>query len=76
MERYATYKLALAILTARRCQQTAALPAAVPERLLTMQADDGGWITDYDGSGRRLGKTNVETTSLAILAVEGQCSAH
>jgi hypothetical protein len=37
---------------------------------LAQQAKDGGWITDYDQNGKPRGKANVETTSLAILAME------
>lgn len=70
MERYATYKLSLAVLAAHRCQQATECPAAVLEKLLQLQTDSGGWVTDYDAAGRPLGKANVETTSLAILAVE------
>ena len=70
MARYATYKLSLAVLAAHRCQQATELPAAVLEQLLQLQTDSGGWVTDYDAAGRPLGKANVETTSLAILAVE------
>jgi hypothetical protein len=34
------------------------------------QQKDGGWITDYDAERKPLGLANVETTSLAILALE------
>ncbi len=70
MDRYATYKLALAVLAAHRCQQAAELPAAVLQQLLELQTDTGGWVTDYDAAGGPVGKANVETTCLAILAVE------
>ena len=67
---YATYKLALAVLAAARLdKQSDALPAVL-ERLLAQQGRDGGWITDYDKIGKPVGMANVETTSLAILAVE------
>ena len=67
---YATYKLALALLAARAVE--AAFPAgpAVRDRLLAMQAADGGWVTDYDRSRKPAGVANVETTSLAVLALD------
>lgn len=65
---YATYKLALALIAANRLAADA--PSGTRERLLAMQQDDGGWITDYDAAGKRVGKANVETSSLAILALE------
>lgn len=65
---YAVFKLALALISADRLGRTG--DPAIAERLLALQSDDGGWITDYDPSGRQIGKANVETTSLAILAVE------
>ena len=39
-------------------------------RLLALQAPSGGWITDYLSDGTPVGKANVETTCLAILALE------
>jgi hypothetical protein len=38
--------------------------------LLTLQDDSGGWITDYDATGKKLGVANVETTCLTILGIE------
>jgi hypothetical protein len=67
---YATYKLALCLLTAERLRISCEFRQAVLERLLRQQADDGGWITDYDAQGRPRGLANVETTSLAILALD------
>ena len=43
---------------------------AMRVRLLKMQADTGGWITDYKPDGTPVGMANVETTSLAILALD------
>jgi hypothetical protein len=40
------------------------------KKLLARQADDSGWITDYDRQGNRRGMANVETTSLAVLALD------
>ena len=45
-------------------------PPALLERLLSLQADSGGWITDYDATGKPIGLANVETTCMAILAIE------
>jgi hypothetical protein len=66
----ATFKLALAAIAARRLCPPAAVPPALIDRLRSLQEDSGGWITNYDASGRRVGVANVETTCLAILAIE------
>ena len=44
-------------------------------RLLAMQREDGGFVTDYDDKGKPIGQANVETTSLAILALDGEVGA-
>ena len=67
---YATYKLALALVTAARLGEHPEAHATIMKRLLAQQAKNGGWITDYDRDGKPVGVANVETTSLAILAVE------
>ena len=67
---YATYKLALAVLAAQKLNERPAALRAILDQLLAQQAKDGGWITDYDKDGKPVGVGNVETTSLAILAVE------
>ncbi len=67
---YATYKLALALIAAHKFNERPAAFAAIVDRLLAQQAKGGGWITDYDTNGKPVGMANVETTSLAILAVE------
>lgn len=69
-ELYATYKLALALQAARRFALSSPALTAVRERLLHMQAASGGWITDYQRNGTPVGMANVETTSLAILALD------
>jgi len=66
--RYATYKLALALLAARHLGQTPVVLNDIRSRLLAAQADTGGWLTDYRPDGAVISLTNVETTSLAILA--------
>ena len=66
--RYATYKLALAILAARHLDQPM-LPA-IRTRLLAAQATSGGWRTDYLPNNMMIGLANVETTCLAILAID------
>lgn len=68
--RYATFKLALASVAAQRLGRTAELPETLLEHLLNLQAKDGGWVTDYNSVADPVGKTNVETTSLAVLALE------
>jgi len=44
--------------------------ATMVDRLRSLQRGDGGWITDYDRAGRPLGEANVETTALALLALD------
>lgn len=68
--RYATYKLALVLIAARRLGVHPSTQDAVLERLLAQQERDGGWITDYDSEGKPVGVANVETTSLAVLALD------
>jgi hypothetical protein len=75
MKRFATYKLALALLAARRVGDHSPALAVMRERLLKMQADSGGWITDYRPDGTPVGMANVETTCLAILALEAPAKA-
>jgi hypothetical protein len=67
---YATFKLALALIAASRLKEQPAARGKMLERLLSMQRDDGGFVTDYDSKGRRVGEANVETTSLAIMALD------
>jgi hypothetical protein len=69
---YATYKLALALIAGARLDRKPVFRAKMLERLLAMQREDGGFITDYDAQGKPVGQANVETTSLAILALDGQ----
>src|SRR5262249_10333973 len=69
-KQYATYKLALALLAARKLDQKPKALEAVLDRLMKLQSKSGGWITDYDTDGKPRGLANVETTSLAILAIE------
>jgi len=67
---YAAYKVALALLAARKLKGSPAERRALVERLLRQQGTDGGWVTDYDGKGKPLGQANVETTALAVLALD------
>jgi hypothetical protein len=69
-KRYATYKLGLALIAANRLSPSAEVPPGLLEKLLAMQDESGGWITDYDAAGKRLGVANVETTSLALMGIE------
>ena len=66
---YATYKLALYLIAARRLNIPASHREEVIARLLAMQWTDGGWKTDYK-DGKPVGLTNVETTCLSLLALE------
>lgn len=72
--RYATYKLALALIAQSRLSPKPELPAGLTDRILSLQADTGGWITDYDATGNPIGLANVETTSLCILGLEASGS--
>jgi hypothetical protein len=66
---YATYKLALYLMAAHRLNIPAPHRDEVTARLLAMQSSDGGWKTDYKES-KPVGLANVETTCLALLALE------
>src|SRR5882724_4821947 len=65
---YATYKLALYLIAAKRLNISAPHRDEVMARLLAMQSADGGWTTDYK-DGRSVGLANVETTCLSLLAL-------
>jgi hypothetical protein len=67
---YSTYKLALSLIAAARLGVTPKPQTTIIERLLALQGKDGGWITDYDKTGKPVGVANVETTCLAILGLE------
>ncbi len=69
-QRYSTYKLGLALVAARRFSPPYSPPEGLKARLLSLQDDSGGWITDYDATGRWIGVANVETTCLCILGLE------
>ncbi len=73
-QRYATYKLGLALLAARRLSPPAEPPQGLLDRLLSLQNTSGGWVTDYDAAGKPMGLANVETTCLSILGIEGLTS--
>ena len=68
---YATYKLALALIAAARLNRRPEMEESIVNRLLAVQREDGGFVTDYDAQGRPVGQANVETTSLAVLALDG-----
>ena len=68
--RYSTYKLGLALGAASHLSPPAAPPQELIDLLLAMQVGSGGWITDYDATGKRIGLANVETTCLSILGLE------
>lgn len=75
-EIYATYKLALALIASRQLKQNTVDDSKdlleISRRLRSMQDNSGGWITDYRPDGTPIGFANVETTCLAILALEAQ----
>jgi len=66
---YATYKLALYLIAAERLALNPPLTIEVLAQLRALQASDGGWRTDYNAAGPQ-GLTNVETTCLALRALE------
>ncbi|HZQ46959.1 MAG TPA: hypothetical protein VFC07_08110 [Verrucomicrobiae bacterium] len=69
-QRYATYKLGLALLASQHLTPSAKPPPGLLDRLLALQDASGGWITDYDATGKKIGLANVETTCLSILGIE------
>ena len=73
--RYSTFKLGLALIAAKHLSPSPALPDGLIDRLLTMQDDSGGWVTDYDATGKKIGLANVETTCHAILGLEATLRA-
>ena len=66
---YGTEDVALALIVATRLGIDIKVRLPMINRLLFQQAKDGGWITDYDAKGKPAGLANIETTSLAILAL-------
>jgi len=68
--RYSTYKLGLALLAANHLSTPAKPPQGLMDRMFALQDDSGGWITDYDSAGKKIGLANVETTCLCILGLE------
>jgi hypothetical protein len=68
--RYSNYKLGLALLAARHLSPPASPPQELIDRLLGIQDESGGWTTDYDARGKRIGLASVETTCLSILGLE------
>lgn len=71
-DRYATYKLALALIAGERVGRRPECRPELLKRLAAMQRADGGFVTDYRPDGRPVGQANVETTALAVLAVEAE----
>lgn len=83
--RYATYKLALGLIAASRLgripKEWALTRAGAPpayaqalDRMLAQRNAQGGWITDYKPDGTPVGLANVETTSMAVLALDEMAS--
>jgi hypothetical protein len=62
--------VALALLAAGKLKVRPAEQKALVGRLLKQQGEAGGWVTDYDQKGGPLGRANVETTALAVLALD------
>jgi hypothetical protein len=70
MKIYATYKLALYLVALKKTETSSPIASAVFARLRALQNDAGGWITDYDRELRPRGFANVETTCMALLALQ------
>jgi hypothetical protein len=68
--RYSTYKLSLALIAASHLSPSVRPPEGLTDKLLSLQNDSGGWITDYDAAGKGIGVANVETTCISILGIE------
>ncbi|MBE0684509.1 MAG: hypothetical protein IH585_00765 [Anaerolineaceae bacterium] len=66
---YDTYKLALAIYTARNANMILHEEEIILDILLKMLDKNGGFLTRYDENLNPLGDTNTETTSFALLAI-------
>ena len=73
--KYAVYKLALATIAANQLKTRPATMDAVVECLLSWQSADGGWTGEYTVDRKPFGAESVETTSLAVLAVNKWLSA-
>jgi hypothetical protein len=73
--KYATYKVALALLAAAKLKVRPNEQKALVERLLKQQGEGGGWATEYDQESGPLGQANVETSSLAVLALDAVVAA-
>ena len=71
---FATYKLALFLLAARRFALSTSILKPIRNQMLDMQSESGGWVTDYKSDNSPIGFANVETTCLAILALESDHS--
>lgn len=72
---YATYKLTLSLSAAARLSRKPKERAKMLKRLLAVQRQDGGFVTDDDAQGKLVGQANVETTALAILALDSEAGA-
>jgi hypothetical protein len=67
--------VALALLATCKLKLHLDEQGALVGRLLKQQGEDGGWVTDYDEKGRHLGRANVETTALAVVALDAVAPA-
>jgi len=67
---YATYKLGIALLAASHLAIRPKVPHGLVDRLRKLQAEHGGWITDYLRDGTPIGQANVETTCMVMLGLE------
>lgn len=67
---YANYKLALFVYAAKILDADAPDLDRIEAHLWSMQSTDGGFYSLAGRDGRGMGSSNVETTSLALLAYE------
>lgn len=68
--KYSTYKLGLLLYASEVIGYPLEFEDELITRLKSMQAESGGFITDYLPDGTPEGDTNTETTAIAVLALE------
>jgi hypothetical protein len=67
-QRYATYKLALLLYVSQKLNETLPFSTQMAQTIWSMQAYNGGIITNYVGTNIPIGVVNTETTALVVLA--------
>jgi hypothetical protein len=67
-QRYAIYKLALLLYVAQKLNETLPFSNQIAQTIWSMQAYNGGIITNYVDTNIPIGVVNTETTALVVLA--------